>query len=64
MIRTALRRHGIAGMASIGLSSSTVAALPAVTQIDTARRLADEALYRAKAREGKNRIARPMRAAA
>jgi diguanylate cyclase (GGDEF)-like protein len=48
---------------SIGLASPGAGSPAPATQINTALRLADEALYRAK-REGKNRVALPLPVAA
>ena len=62
-LRVEMPSAQIAVTVSIGLASPTVVASPASMQINTALRLADEALYRAK-REGKNRIALPMPAVA
>jgi diguanylate cyclase (GGDEF)-like protein len=62
-LRVELPSAQIGVTVSIGLASPSVAASPASMQINTALRLADEALYRAK-REGKNRVALPMPAAA
>jgi diguanylate cyclase (GGDEF)-like protein len=48
---------------SIGIASPAIVSPLPAAQVDTALRLADEALYRAK-REGKNRVALPLPQAA
>jgi diguanylate cyclase (GGDEF)-like protein len=60
-LRVALPSASVAVTVSIGLASPEPGALPAGIQADSALRLADEALYRAK-REGKNRVALPVAA--
>ena len=62
-LRVELPGGSLAVTVSIGLASPAVVSVHPHAQIDAALRLADEALYRAK-REGKNRVALPLPAAA